>query len=85
MLSMDGLHAAAMVRVAEAWMGMGRSHASKAVELLEEALVQILGHGGAELRGRCHLAMATCLMAGKEEEECEWRGGGSGCGWDPEQ
>lgn len=70
-LSLETLRATALVLLAELWAAMGLSHAQRALELLQECLPQVLGHGGLELRSRCHLALATCLINSLELKQLQ--------------
>lgn len=60
--NLDLLHATAMVTVAELWLGLGSSHAERALRLLHQCMPMVLGHGGRELRGRTYLAVARCHL-----------------------
>lgn len=60
--NLDLLHAAAMVTLAELWLGLGPSHAERALALLYQCMTLVLGHGGRELRGRTYLAVARCHL-----------------------
>lgn len=60
--NLDLLHATAMVSLAELWLGLGSSHAERALALLHQSMTMVLGHGGRELRARTYLAVAKCHL-----------------------
>ncbi|KAH7280278.1 hypothetical protein KP509_37G059200 [Ceratopteris richardii] len=62
-LNMDLVHAAAMVTLAELWLGLGPSHAEQALGILQQCMPLVLGHGERELRARIYIAVAQCHLS----------------------
>ena len=77
-LNLDALYCAAVLTLAELWLGCSTSQATCAQDLLQASLPQILAQGSLELRGRCHLALAKCQLAGFNPQS-----GRSGVAWMP--
>lgn len=68
--SLDLLEASTMVTLAELWLGLGVGHAPRALDLLQQCLPMVLGHGGLELRARTYLAVAQCHLTDPSFEGC---------------
>lgn len=68
--SLDLLQASTMVTIAELWLGLGVGHAPQALDLLQQCLPMVLGHGGLELRARTNLAVAQCHLIDPSFEGC---------------
>ncbi|XP_010522058.1 PREDICTED: anaphase-promoting complex subunit 5 [Tarenaya hassleriana] len=61
--NLDLLKASATLTLAELWLGLGQSHAKRALDLLHGAFPMILGHGGLELRARAYIFEAKCYLS----------------------
>ncbi|EFJ22492.1 hypothetical protein SELMODRAFT_104828 [Selaginella moellendorffii] len=62
-LNLDLLHAASRVSLAELWLDLGADHAQRALDLLQQSLPLVLGHGSLELRARTNLCIARCYLS----------------------
>ncbi|KAF7815699.1 anaphase-promoting complex subunit 5 [Senna tora] len=69
--NLDLLKASATVTLAELWLSLGSSHATRALNLLHGAFPMILGHGGLELRSRAYIVEAKCYLSDSNFEVSE--------------
>ncbi|XP_027368120.1 anaphase-promoting complex subunit 5 isoform X2 [Abrus precatorius] len=60
--NLDLLKASATLTLAELWLSLGSSHATRALNLIHGAFPMILGHGGLELRSRAYIVEAKCYL-----------------------
>ncbi|CAJ2634150.1 unnamed protein product [Trifolium pratense] len=61
--NLDLLKASATLTLAELWLSLGPSHATRALNLVHGAFPIILGHGGLELRSRAYIVEAKCYLS----------------------
>ncbi|KAK7276743.1 hypothetical protein RIF29_17889 [Crotalaria pallida] len=61
--NLDLLKASATLTLAELWLSIGSSHATRALTLIHGAFPMILGHGGLELRSRAYIVEAKCYLS----------------------
>ncbi|MCO5550402.1 hypothetical protein L7F22_003886 [Adiantum nelumboides] len=61
--NLDLVHALAIVTLAELWLGLGPTHAQRALALLQQCMTLVLGHGGRDLRARTYIAVARCHLS----------------------
>jgi hypothetical protein len=61
--NLDLLKASATLTLAELWLSLGSSHATRALNLVHGAFPIILGHGGLELRSRAYIVEAKCYLS----------------------
>jgi hypothetical protein len=61
--NLDLLKASATLTLAELWLFLGSSHATRALNLVHGAFPIILGHGGLELRSRAYIVEAKCYLS----------------------
>ncbi|KAG2630919.1 hypothetical protein PVAP13_3KG557200 [Panicum virgatum] len=61
--NLDLLEASATLTLAELWLALGSSHAKRALSLVHQSLLMILGHGGLELCARAHIVLAKCHLS----------------------
>ncbi|KAJ1379661.1 Anaphase-promoting complex subunit 5 domain [Sesbania bispinosa] len=61
--NLDLLKASATLTLAELWLSLGSSHATRALNLIHGAFPMILGHGGLELRSRAYIVEAKCYLS----------------------
>jgi len=60
--NLDLLKASATLTLAELWLSLGSSHATRALNLIHGVFPMILGHGGLELRSRAYIVEAKCYL-----------------------
>ncbi|KAJ7965051.1 anaphase-promoting complex subunit 5 [Quillaja saponaria] len=61
--NLDLLKASATLTLAELWLMLGSSHATRALTLIHGTFPMILGHGGLELRARAYIVEAKCYLS----------------------